>query len=95
VRRLHKAFLRYHDAENWPVLRDALRRMGRADLIGNSKRHLVPAYQPLGTGRQPEGARRPEKYQKFRTQHTGLPPAPAHPDKKSRRTAAKPGRAAR
>ena len=78
VRRLHKAFLRYHDAENWPTLREALRRMGRADLIGNSKRHLVPTYQPLGTGKQSEGARRPQKYQKFRTQHTGLPPAPVH-----------------
>jgi len=84
VRRLHKAFLRYHDAENWPVLRDALRRMGRADLIGNSKRHLVPAYQPVGTGKQPEGARRPAKYQSFRTQHTGLPPAPVQTDRKSR-----------
>jgi radical SAM superfamily enzyme YgiQ (UPF0313 family) len=34
-RRLHKAFLRYHDPENWPLLREALQRMGRADLIGN------------------------------------------------------------
>jgi uncharacterized radical SAM protein YgiQ len=51
VRRLHKAFLRYHDAENWPLLRDALKRMGRADLIGNGKHHLIPAYQPVGTGR--------------------------------------------
>jgi uncharacterized radical SAM protein YgiQ len=51
VRRLHKAFLRYHDAENWPLLRDALKRMGRADLIGNGKHHLIPSYQPLGTGR--------------------------------------------
>ncbi len=87
VRRLHKAFLRYHDAENWPLLRDALKRMGREDLIGNSKRHLVPAYQPLGTGKQPEGARRPDKYakyQKLRTQHTGLPPAPVAADKKAR-----------
>src|SRR4029077_4206309 len=49
-RRLHKAFLRYHDAENWPMLREALTRMGRADLIGNGKRHLVPAFQPAGTG---------------------------------------------
>ncbi len=86
VRRLHKAFLRYHDAENWPILRDALRRMGRADLIGNSKRHLVPAYQPLGTGKKPEGARRPDKYQKFRTQQTGLPPGPVTVDKKIRRS---------
>jgi len=51
-RRLHKAFLRYHDAENWPLLREALNRMGRADLIGNGKRHLVPAFQPVGTGGQ-------------------------------------------
>jgi len=50
VRRLHKAFLRYHDAENWPTLREALKRMGRADLIGNGRVHLVPAWQPAGTG---------------------------------------------
>jgi len=25
--RLHKAFLRYHDPENWPLLREALQRM--------------------------------------------------------------------
>ena len=49
-RRLHKAFLRYHDANNWPMLRDALKEMGRADLIGNSKQHLIPTYQPQGTG---------------------------------------------
>jgi uncharacterized radical SAM protein YgiQ len=66
VRRLHKAFLRYHDPENWPILRDALKRMGRADLIGNGRQHLIPAYQPVGTGRS--ASLRP-----FRTQHTGLP----------------------
>jgi len=49
-RRLHKAFLRYHDPESWPLIREALKRMGRADLIGNGKRHLVPAWQPAGTG---------------------------------------------
>ncbi|MGE5152959.1 MAG: YgiQ family radical SAM protein [Bdellovibrio bacteriovorus] len=58
-RRLHKAFLRYHDPENWPLLREALKAMGRSDLIGNGKRHLVPAFQPAGTGRTPEGRRRP------------------------------------
>ncbi|OQX30673.1 MAG: YgiQ family radical SAM protein [Candidatus Sedimenticola endophacoides] len=52
-RRLHKAFLRYHDAENWPLLREALTAMGRSDLIGNGKRHLVPAWQPRGTGASP------------------------------------------
>jgi uncharacterized radical SAM protein YgiQ len=66
VRRLHKAFLRYHDPENWPLLRDALKRMGRADLIGNGKQHLIPAYQPVG-GRAATSMR------PFRTQHTGLP----------------------
>jgi radical SAM superfamily enzyme YgiQ (UPF0313 family) len=75
VRRLHKALLRYHDPGNWPLLREALRRMGRADLIGPGKRHLVPLHQPAGIGAQPEGSRRPLKYQSFRTQHTGLPPA--------------------
>lgn len=57
VRRLHKAFLRWHDANNWPTIRDALRRMGRADLIGAGKHHLIPAWQPLGTGDAPEGRR--------------------------------------
>jgi uncharacterized radical SAM protein YgiQ len=48
-RRLHKAFLRYHDPNNWPLLRDALKAMGRADLIGNGKQHLIPRFQPLNT----------------------------------------------
>jgi uncharacterized radical SAM protein YgiQ len=45
-RRLHKAFLRWHDPANWPLLREALKTMGRADLIGNAKKCLVPAWQP-------------------------------------------------
>ena len=45
-RKLHKAFLRYHDPDNWPMLREALKTMGRADLIGNGSNHLVPAWQP-------------------------------------------------
>ena len=49
-RRLHKAFLRYHDANNWPLLRDALKTMGRSDLIGNGKHHLIPSWQPLAEG---------------------------------------------
>ena len=80
VRRLHKAFLRYHDPHNWPLLREALRRMGRADLIGNGRQHLVPSYQPIGTGQAHEGRRKaaaPATGGKpFRTQHTGLPRTP-------------------
>ena len=49
-RRLHKAFLRYHDPNNWPLLREALKGMGRSDLIGNGKHHLIPTYQPLVDG---------------------------------------------
>ena len=56
-RRLHKAFLRYHDPENWPVLREALKRMGRADLIGPGKHHLIPSWQPAGTGGQGPSSR--------------------------------------
>jgi len=71
IRRLHKAFLRYHDANNWPMLRDALKRMGREDLIGSGKHQLVPRYQPRGTGKTPEGRRRQRRSdgQRFRTQH--------------------------
>jgi hypothetical protein len=73
IRRLHKAFLRYHDPENWPLLRKALKRMGRADLIGNGRKHLIPTRQPAGTG-NPESGRRPRpgtrKGKVFRTQHT-------------------------
>ncbi|MDH3310247.1 MAG: YgiQ family radical SAM protein [Gammaproteobacteria bacterium] len=69
-RRLHKAFLRYHDANNWPMLRAALRRMGRADLIGSGKHQLIPSYQPVGTGQGHEGRHGGKR---FATQHTGLP----------------------
>ena len=67
-RRLHKAFLRYHDPENWPLLREALTKMGRKDLIGNGNVHLVPRTQFVRPGRRPGKA--------FRTQHTGLPGNP-------------------
>ena len=84
VRRLHKAFLRYHDSNNWPVLREALRRMGRADLIGNGKHQLVPAYQPTGTGNMGEGKRGGSAARPFRTQHTGLPKPPRPPAARKR-----------
>jgi hypothetical protein len=83
VRRLHKAFLRYHDANNWPVLRESsLTSHGpRPDLIGPGKQHLVPPWQPAGTGGEAEGRRT----QKFRTQHTGLPINPARRSPKAKR----------
>lgn len=77
-RRLHKAFLRYHDPENWPLLREALKTMGRADLIGPGKHHLVPAWQPPGTGLGGgEGKRTGKKhgFQSFTTKGLPVPDA--------------------
>jgi hypothetical protein len=84
-RRLHKAFLRYHDPNNWPLLREALKTMGRADLVGNGKHHLIPTFQPLGDGgyqsaRKKNSTAAPTSKSanpvkgRMLTQHTGLPP---------------------
>lgn len=84
-RRLHKAFLRYHDPHNWPMLREALKRMGREDLIGNRKHQLIPDHQPSNTDdyhsprRKNSYAKKPDQKSQARkgrilTQHTGLPP---------------------
>ena len=89
-RRLHKAFLRYHDPNNWPLLREALKAMGRADLIGNGKQHLIPTFQPLTDGSYQSARKKnstvalasPLKIKasgqplkgRLLTQHTGLPP---------------------
>ncbi|WFE68546.1 YgiQ family radical SAM protein [Thiomicrospira sp. R3] len=80
-RRLHKAFLRYHDPENWPLLREALKAMGREDLIGNGKHHLIPSFQPAGTGDAGgEGKRTGRKFgkQQFLTKYSedGRKPRP-------------------
>jgi len=82
-RRLHKAFLRWHDPNNWPVLREALKAMGRSDLIGNGKHHLIPSFQPVtdGTYASPRRKNSTGPVQAARgrvlTQHTGLPPRKA------------------
>jgi uncharacterized radical SAM protein YgiQ len=81
-RRLHKAFLRWHDPDNWPILRQALERMGRRDLIGRGPQQLIPVQQPLGwvakAERGPERAGRGKRVRPRKgvalTQHTGLPP---------------------
>src|SRR4029077_2721702 len=76
ARKLHKAFLRYHDPDNWPLLREALERMGRRDLIGYGRKALVPPRQPAGW--QPKTKKPPAsgpRRGRFYTQHTGLPPS--------------------
>lgn len=55
-RRLQKAFLRYHDEKNWPMLRTALTKLGRSDLIGSEEKHLVPHE----TARNTPNSRRPK-----------------------------------
>jgi radical SAM superfamily enzyme YgiQ (UPF0313 family) len=57
-RKLHKAFLRYHDPQNWPLLRQALHDMGRSDLIGYGKKHLLP---PAEQGKYKKYPGTPEK----------------------------------
>jgi len=71
--RLHKAFLRYHDANNWPMLREALRRMGRADLMWQ-RPPTSWCRVPAGGHRCDPGSPARRACPTFRTQHTGLPP---------------------
>ncbi|WP_151705356.1 YgiQ family radical SAM protein [Nitrincola alkalilacustris] len=77
-RRLHKAFLRWHDPDNWPLLREALANMGRADLIGDAPHQLIPSedsdsqYTSARRKNTPGAARTAKG--RVLTQHTGLPP---------------------
>jgi radical SAM superfamily enzyme YgiQ (UPF0313 family) len=71
-RRLHKAFLRYHESANWPIIRDALKRMDRANLIGSGKSCLVPYGQGEGSKKnQGKGPRSRQRGRPFVTKHTG------------------------
>ena len=57
-RRLQKAFLRYHDEKNWPMLREALHEMGRADLIGDGDKFLIPKAKPSNKRQRQQPRRR-------------------------------------
>ena len=80
-RRLHKALLRYHDPDNWPLIREALTELGLEHLVGDGPGKLVPARQPLGhKHKAPRRKNTKEAHDKrvrrgkVLTQHTGLPP---------------------
>ena len=91
-RKLHKAFLRWHDPKNWPLLRKAMAEMGRQELIGDGDNQLIPHYKAGEEQLVYEAHRRKNKggeHQKrtgkpntkpqggkMLTQHTGLPPKP-------------------
>jgi len=84
-RRLHKALLRYHDPDNWPLIRKALKAMKLEHLIGTGPEHLVPQDQPRGSGyeayrRKNTKAAHEKRVRRGRalTQHTGLPPRSRH-----------------
>ena len=91
-RKLHKALLRYHDPDNWELIRKTLRKMGRASLIGDGEQHLVPENQPETTHnyrasrrKNTKQAHERRKGKKILTQHTGLPPRETGSGKKVRR----------
>ena len=81
-RRLHKALLRYHDPDNWPLIRENLRDMNLGKLIGSGEGQLVPVDQPKerdirGSARrknQPKAHEKRIRKGKILSQHTGLPP---------------------
>ncbi len=88
-RKLHKAFLRYHDSDNWPALREALKRLGKMNLVGHGKGCLVPPE----TRKEIDERRRNhriknngsgKKFMHARTQHTGLPYNPDQQEKRQK-----------
>jgi uncharacterized radical SAM protein YgiQ len=93
-RRLHKAFLRYHDPNNWPLLREVLKKMGRAELIGSGDQQLIPLDQPdksysYSSPRRKNSASAHQRRKQpaagtVLTQHTGLPPRSSGSRKKPR-----------
>lgn len=93
-RRIHKAFLRWHDPENWPLLRETLVAMGRSDLIGDADHQLIPKDQPeLKSYHSPRRKNSASKSRSGRligqsqlllTQHTGLPPRGDQPVRRAK-----------
>jgi len=80
-RKLHKALLRYHDPDNWPMIRTALKQMGRADLIGYGKRGLIPPRQPAS-----DPSAEPGKNRTFLTRHPAPPSAAKAGPRKAKRS---------
>ena len=85
-RTLHKALLRYHDPDNWALVRAALKNAGLAKLIGSGKHQLVPTEEAELKGKQQQV----RSGRRALTQHTGLPPSGQAPKyRASKSTAAK------
>lgn len=84
-RRLQKAYLRYHDPENWAYLRESLLRMNRKDLIGKGAKQLVPSeadeQQANGTQPQRKNSGMKSTRSKRRTAASGKLPSRRSPNK--------------
>ena len=65
-RPVRRSYLGEHAAA-WPALREALKKIGRRDLIGNGPMHLVPSRQPPKRHRLVKNAKGTTP---FRTKHT-------------------------
>lgn len=75
-RQIHKAFLRYHDPNNWPLLRQTLRYMGKGELIGSGKDCLIPAEtrrERENNKYQARSGNAAGKGQRFTTNYQGIP----------------------
>ena len=73
-RRLHKALLRYHDPDNWPMIRESLINMGKKHLIGDKPNCLVP--ETDNDVQTPAQRRKSGRHgsQRFATKHTKSQP---------------------
>lgn len=85
-RRLQKALLRYHDPANWPIIREALRKMRKPHLIGSSASALIPdekAEANFGkrAGHNPNARTQQPKARNGKPHATAKPAAKAFGDK--------------
>jgi len=69
-RQMQRALLQFNNPKNYPLVRQALRLVGREDLIGSGRKCLVPAD--------------PKEIAAAKTAPSRRPAAPAKPDKKQR-----------
>jgi uncharacterized radical SAM protein YgiQ len=87
-RRLHKALLRYHDPAGWPMIREALQKMGLGKLIGKGKGCLVPEETRDEKNQKPKAGGKIAV-----TKHTGMNPVKEALIRKQQQTSKSSGQA--
>ncbi|TXH97993.1 MAG: YgiQ family radical SAM protein [Rheinheimera sp.] len=87
-RRLHKALLRYHDPAGWPMIREALQKMGLSKLIGKGKGCLVPEETRDEKNQKPKAGGKIAV-----TKHTGMNPVKEALIRKQQQTSKSSGQA--